>query len=530
MNHIHFWISLLFSTAFFSLCYPGTPGREMKIPFRLASGDTVEIAGIDSSGIVYFSLNDFLRSQQYSASTDDSIGTLESFISSQLVQFTALSPFVVITQRFSNNSTVYQMTGQTIRTRGKYFVPAAAFIPLFEGITHQQLSYDGRRNFLAFGASAAPAYDIAGITIEKKLNGCLITVLSNKKLGDVESWLKDDGWLFVTITGATADTTALDDTKPFGAVKKVLAFQSPTSLQLTIRVTPDVVQAEATGDSTSNNLYISLRTRTEEEKKELEKNARESARQNMERDRKRWHLDVIVIDAGHGGKDPGTIGVNHTKEKDITLDVALRLGRLIEKNLRGVKVVYTRTTDKFVELYRRTQIANEAGGKIFISLHCNSMPHKPSRANGFEIYLLRPGLTEDAIAIAARENSVIDLEEGYQQRYRKLTEEEFIIVTMAQSAYMKYSEELAEIVSRSMAEDLKIKNSGVKQAGFYVLVGASMPNILVELGYLSNKKEEQVLRSRSGREKISEALFEGIKEYKTKYERALREGIGANEN
>jgi N-acetylmuramoyl-L-alanine amidase len=530
MNLNRFRKFLLCSLSFLSLCYPRPPGREIEIPFHLASGDTVVIAGLDSAGIVYCSLNDFLRSLQYHVSIDDSTGRLESFISSQLVQFTAFSPFVVITQRFSNNSTVYQMTGSTVRTRGEFFIPVTAFVPLYEGITHQRLSFDGYRKILALGASPMPAYDIAGITIEKKLNGCLITVLANKKLGDIESWLKEDGWLFVTITGVTADTASLDSTKPFDVVRKVLAFQSPTSLQLTFRVTSDVVQAEAASDSTSNNLFISLRTRTEEEKRELENKARESTRQNLERDRKRWKLDVIVIDAGHGGKDPGTIGVNHTKEKDITLDVALRLGRLIERNLKGVKVVYTRKTDNFVELYRRTQMANEAGGKIFISLHCNSMPHKPSRANGFEIYLLRPGLTEDAITIAARENSVIKLEEGYQQRYRKLTEEEFIIVTMAQSSYMKYSEEFAEIVSRTMAEDLRIKNSGVKQAGFYVLVGASMPNILVELGYLSNRKEEQVLRSRSGRQKISEALFRGIKEYKTQYERALREGIGENAN
>jgi N-acetylmuramoyl-L-alanine amidase len=190
-----------------------------------------------------------------------------------------------------------------------------------------------------------------------------------------------------------------------------------------------------------------------------------------------------------------------------------------------VNVIYTRRTDKFVELYRRTQIANEAGGKLFISIHCNSMPHKPSRANGFEIYLLRPNLTEEAVSIASRENSVVQLEEGYQERYRKLTEEEFIIITMAQSAYMKHSEQFAGSAARSMARNLDIKNCGVKQAGFYVLVGASMPNVLVELGYLSNRQEEKFLRSGNGQYQIAEALLKGIKEYKLNYEKALREGM-----
>ena len=243
-----------------------------------------------------------------------------------------------------------------------------------------------------------------------------------------------------------------------------------------------------------------------------------------ENSRDRWKLDVIIIDAGHGGKDPGTVGVVGTYEKDITLSVALKLGQLLEKNLKDVRVVYTRTTDRFVELYRRTQIANEAAGKLFVSLHCNALPHKPSSMNGFEIYLLRPNRSEEAVSIASRENAVIQLEEGYEKRYQKLTEEEFILVTMAQSSYMKYSEQFAECAIGSMAKNLRIKNSGVKQAGFYVLVGASMPNVLVELGYLSNRKEEQLLRSQDGQRKIAEALFKGIKDYKMKYEQALQEG------
>jgi N-acetylmuramoyl-L-alanine amidase len=368
-------------------------------------------------------------------------------------------------------------------------------------------------------------YSVSDIQIEKRINGSLITVLANSKLGDVESWLKPDGWLFVTIMGAKADTQFLNATKPFGAVRKVLAFQSPTSLQLTFQVTPDVVQAETVNDPSSNNILISLRTLSCTEKDAQKKKKQETTKQQGHNGRDRWKLDAIVIDAGHGGRDPGCIGVVGTREKNVTLGVALKLGHLIEKNLKGVKVVYTRSDDKFVELYRRTQIANEAGGKLFVSIHCNSLPHKPSRTNGFEIYLLRPGRTEEAVAIASRENSVIQLEEGYKERYQKLTEEEFIIVTMAQSAYMKQSEQFAECAANSMAKQLHLKNSGVKQAGFFVLVGASMPNVLVEVGYLSNKNEEQFLRSENGQDKIADALLRGIKEYKTKYEKSLQEGM-----
>jgi N-acetylmuramoyl-L-alanine amidase len=265
-----------------------------------------------------------------------------------------------------------------------------------------------------------------------------------------------------------------------------------------------------------------LRTQTAVERAEIEMSRQATVRQGLERDRDRWKMDVIVIDAGHGGVDPGTIGVRGTPEKDITLAIALKLGALIEKQLPDVKVVYTRTDDSFVELYRRAQIANEVGGKLFISIHCNSTERKPSSLNGFEIYLLRPGKTESAIEIAERENAVITLEQGYEQRYQELTEENFILVTMQQMAFMKYSETFAEIAARAMSKSLNIKNSGVKQAGFYVLVGASMPNVLVEVGYLSNRNEETILRGTSGQKKIAEALFEGIVEYKNEYEKGIQ--------
>jgi N-acetylmuramoyl-L-alanine amidase len=233
---------------------------------------------------------------------------------------------------------------------------------------------------------------------------------------------------------------------------------------------------------------------------------------------------VIVLDAGHGGYDPGTIGVTGVKEKTVALGIVLKLGALITKNLKGVKVVYTRKDDRFVELDRRGKIANEAGGKLFISVHCNSLPRKPSKMRGFEVYLLRPGRTEEAIAIAERENSVIKLEPGYEEKYQQLTEENFILVTMAQSAHVKASEVFADLAQKEMEARTGIPNRGVKQAGFYVLVGAAMPNVLVESAYLSNREDERFLKSDSGQQKIADALFRAVRKYKEEYEKLLEEG------
>lgn len=235
---------------------------------------------------------------------------------------------------------------------------------------------------------------------------------------------------------------------------------------------------------------------------------------------KKWALDVIVLDAGHGGKDVGAIGVTGCYEKDITLAIVKKLGALIERNLPETKVVYTRKDDRFVELYRRGQIANEAGGKLFISIHCNSMPTKPHSANGFETYILRPGRNEDAVRVAERENDAIRFESN-QKRYKALTDEQFIVVNMAQSAFVKFSELFASTVQNEVGESTSLESRGVNQAGFYVLVGASMPNILFETAFLSNTDDEKFINSDRGQDAVARGLLNAIRIYAAKYQQVL---------
>jgi N-acetylmuramoyl-L-alanine amidase len=236
---------------------------------------------------------------------------------------------------------------------------------------------------------------------------------------------------------------------------------------------------------------------------------------------KRWELDVIVLDAGHGGKDVGAIGVSGNYEKDVTLALVKKLGALIEENMPGTKVVYTRHDDRFVELYRRGQIANEAGGKLFVSIHCNSMPTKPSPANGFETYILRPGRNEDAVRVAERENGAIKFEKN-QKRYKELNDEQFIVVNMAQSAFVKFSEMFASTVQQEIAKATPLASRGVNQAGFYVLVGASMPNILFESAFLSNADDEKYITSNRGQDAVARGLFNAIRVYAEQYEQLIR--------
>lgn len=519
------WAPTLLRTAFLVILLAAPSAADtLSVTVRIEQQPAVQIRGLERSDLVYLCLNDFVSLFHFPFAINAEVQKLEFRLSLHRVKITARNPFVVITDLSSNAAGVSQLSMNAILADSAYYVPAEEFVKALTPLWPGDLKFDPVDLVLSSSTSpTASPFDITDIQIEPKLNGYLMTIVAARKLGDVEAWLKPDGWLFVTVSNARADTMALGTLKPYGAVRRILVFQSPTSVQLTFKVAPDVKSAEVINEAGSNNLMISLHTQSEAEKAELEKRRHELSKQRLETAQDKWMMNTVVIDAGHGGKDPGTIGVGKTKEKDVTLGIALKLGRLIEKNLKGVKVIYTRKSDRFIDLYKRSQIANDANGKLFISIHCNSTEHKPSKAHGFQIYLLRPGKTEDAIKIAERENSVVKMEEGFEQRYKALTEENFILVTMQQSAFMHYSEQFAAIAAEAMAQQLKIRNSGVKQAGFYVLVGASMPNVLVETGYLSNRAEEKILRSKKGQDRIASALFQGVKTYKSAYEKALRD-------
>ena len=186
-----------------------------------------------------------------------------------------------------------------------------------------------------------------------------------------------------------------------------------------------------------------------------------------------------------------------------------------------MKVIYTREEDIFIPLWKRTKVANESNGKVFLSIHLNGSPNKS--AYGFETYLLRPGKTEDAIEVASRENEVIKFEDRSDNRYKDLSGENLIMATMAQSIFMRESEELAAMIQEEMAKKIKSKNRGVKQAGFHVLIGASMPNILVEAGYLTNRNEEKNLRNAKYRQAIANCIYKAIVKFRYSREQYLAE-------
>lgn len=229
------------------------------------------------------------------------------------------------------------------------------------------------------------------------------------------------------------------------------------------------------------------------------------------------HTLIIVLDAGHGGKDPGAIS-KKVQEKAITLDIVKKVGKMITDSLKGVKVVYTRDTDKFIELHERPNIANRHKADIFISVHCNH--NHNTKAYGSETYVMGLHKNDDNLDVAKRENSAILYEEDYEKEteyegFDPNSPEAHIIFTLYQNAYREQSTLLASGIERNLAARKKMKKSrGVKQAGFLVLWKTAMPSVLIETGFISNPDERTYLASDSGKKEVALAIFNAVKDYK----------------
>lgn len=225
---------------------------------------------------------------------------------------------------------------------------------------------------------------------------------------------------------------------------------------------------------------------------------------------------TVVIDAGHGGHDPGAIG-KRGKEKNINLSVALKLGKLIQNNHSDTKVVYTRSSDVFVPLHRRAEIANEVKADLFISIHTNSIASRSSRVSGTETYTLGLHRTQENLEVAQKENAVILIEDDYQKQYAGFnpnSSESYIIFEFLQDKNMAQSVNFAQLIQQQFRHKARRIDKGVHQAGFLVLRETSMPSVLVELGYITNPNEEAYLLSSNGSSMLAQSIYQAFVNYK----------------
>ena len=232
-------------------------------------------------------------------------------------------------------------------------------------------------------------------------------------------------------------------------------------------------------------------------------------------------IKTVVIDPGHGGKDPGTMGTMRYKtfEKDIALDISLKLGNYIEENFPDVKVIYTRKKDVFLELWERTELANKVNADLFISIHCDGF--KNPIASGASVFVMGMSKLKANMDVAIRENSVMYLEDNFEEKYEGFdpkSAESYIIFSLMQNTYLDQSISFAQEVDIQFTERANRKSRGVKQAPFYVISRTNMPSVLIEAGFLTNPDEEDYLNTNLGKDYIASAIFRAFRKYKVEIE------------
>ncbi len=503
--------------------------RLLKMPVQFSGEEKKEISYLIRNGLEYISANEISDLFNVSKFYNEETAKLEIKFEKIAIKVTAKSQFIVLVDKETKEQSVYQIPISTLLIKDQVFVPLTYFVEYLSGALGKQVDFDPiAKNIMVTNKALQSTddtavavndnkdsvasdikYDIYDIKIEEKVNGTLIRLKANKTI-TVPRHSINNNILFVFLPNVIVNPQVAQNVKAAGLVKTFKRTQvSYKNTQLEFSLDEGYSTSEAFTENGTNDIIISIRNKVQ-------------ANKPIPDSKEKWKFDCVVIDAGHGGKDPGTIGVTGVKEKDVNLAVALKLGNLISSNLPEVKVVYTRKTDEFIELYKRGKIANDAGGKLFISIHCNSTESKDNGYRGFEVYLLRPGRTKEAIRIAEFENSVIKFEEN-QSRYDKLTEENFILVSMVHSQYMRFSEKFSDLLNEEWKKNVPIPSLGIKQAGFYVLVGASMPGVLIENGFMSNRKDEAYLASKSGQSQIAETIFNSIYKYKEEYEKEIEQ-------
>ena len=231
-----------------------------------------------------------------------------------------------------------------------------------------------------------------------------------------------------------------------------------------------------------------------------------------------YSVKRVVIDAGHGGHDSGTLG-RSSKEKDVALKIALELGQIMNEYLPDVEIIYTRKTDKFLDLKERARIANRENADLFISVHCNAAANRS--VFGTETFVMGLSKVAGNFEVAKRENAVILLEDNYEEKYEGFDpskEESYILFNMYQKAFLRNSLSLAANIENQFSTRVGRKSRGVKQGPFWVLWDTSMPSVLIETGFLSNQTEEHYLNSEKGQVYIASGIFRAIRDYKNELE------------
>jgi len=408
------------------------------------------------------------------------------------------------------------MRVQTAYANGSVMIPLEFISEILSPMILEAVELDDERLVMTIGS---PRYNITSVDFEDDGEGTrAVLTLTEELLYHVDA--ETPGLLRLKIYGGRLNTLKINATPGRGLFNRVRAEQTEhdSYLFFDVKKTAETFRVEfsgpSRGGSSTRKLIIHLEKGELPEIPDVDFAGRRMT-EILDDSRKARGREIVkvAIDAGHGGIDKGKIGPGGLMEKEVNLDIAMRLRDLLVSDY-GVEVVMTRSEDVLVPLMRRAEIANSEGADIFVSIHCNGWFHPD--AGGYETFFLSQAKTEEATRLAMEENASVQFE-GTGASAEELDDLGFMLWDMVQNEYVTESSELAELIQRELSDAVDIRNRGVKQAGLIVLKGCRMPAVLVETAFLSNPQEEKMLGDRRFREEIARSLAEAIQRYRTKY-------------
>jgi N-acetylmuramoyl-L-alanine amidase len=478
------------------LAVAGVSGAVDEIKVKTAGGlQKIEASG-DADG-VYFSLshlNEMLGGKVEWTLPGYSVRFV---LDTNMMLFTVGSPYVQC------NGSVYNLSLPIKIVRGALFVPARTFTPLLDVATAEAVSWDGDGKTLRIDSEW---FNITDLTVNAKQNGVLVEIFLSSPLR-YDIYESEGRWINVDFPEGRVNRTKVIAGADRTMITKVKAYQFENSAQVSFQLARPYKQFHPTFKTNPGRLQIAV---------EDSAYTPDTAATGLTRIGPDEKIDVIVIDPGHGGDDFGAIGrQKKTREKDINLEIAKELSKLIRKD-KQFKVVMTRLKDVTVPLDERARTANDAQADMFVSIHCNASPKRS--ANGFQIFYLAPAKTDAARAAAQLENAPFLVADPNVDT-QNTGDLAFILNDMIQSEFSSESADLAYMADMELRKKLGIESRGVDHAGFIVLNRVYMPSVLIESAFISNAVEEKLLRDKAYRVKVAEGIYNAIKRFKTKYER-----------
>ena len=472
--------------------------------------EAVAVGAEVSGGIVFASIRDVARASGLRTNWLGDRHRLVVLSGDVQAKFTAWNPIVLV------DDIAYNLPSPTIMRGGTLLAPAAEIALLLDPISAGTLVWDAEGS--AFTISTRQINVRPGM-IEQRENGTVLRIQVPSEL-PVQEETNGQNWLHLTVLGGNIDAQAFSRLGLTGAIQQILAYQYANSARLSLRIERGYTYEMLRGNESD---WIMMLFRREEALPAPLSQVGEL----IEIDRNQWSINTIVIDPGHGGRDPGAVGAGGVLEKGVVLGIASRLARRLRDDLE-VEVVMTRSDDRAVSLRERGRIATEAGGKLFVSIHANTNPD--ARITGIETYFLSEALTSEAREVARLENAALRYEEPDEQvrddsqyAWYEWADVDEILMGMASSHFLTESQDFAKLVQEELVRSLGARDLGVRQAEFYVMKGtlANMPSILVEVGFISNPAEARRMRQGAYQRRAADAIYRAIREFKLRYESDL---------